>query len=209
MDKLKNLWEEIVYQLDKFGYWLNWKFPYKKRARIRKALREILLYVTVVLLVVLIFKSYQPVETQKYEITYNITEAQATEQTVEPKTELGKAIKEMIKTECKRQGVDINLVYAIINSEEVNDGTPRYGIMKLHPDLIKKYDANYRDGVGVVESIHSNMESGIKRLKWATENNETIESALMVYIYTKPEAQKMWADGIKTTKWVEEVKREM
>ena len=36
MDKLKNLREEIVYQVDKFGNWLNWKFPYKKRARILK-----------------------------------------------------------------------------------------------------------------------------------------------------------------------------
>ena len=74
--------------------------------------------------------------------TYNITEITEIHEGEVKDTQvvLSKAIKEMIKTECKRQGVDIELVYAIINSEEVNDGTPRYGIMKLHPDLIKKHD---------------------------------------------------------------------
>jgi hypothetical protein len=203
MDKIKNLREEIVYQLDEFGNWLNWKFPYKKRARMLKVFTGVSQVAIMILLIVLIIAVMGLEQT-----TYNITEITEIHEGEVKDTQvvLGKAVKEMIKTECKRQGVDIELVYAIINSEEVNDGTPRYGIMKLHPDLIKKYDANYRDGVGVVESIYSNMESGVKRLKWATENNETIESALMVYIYTKPEAAKMWADGIKTTMWVEEVK---
>ena len=42
-----------------------------------------------------------------------------------------------------------------------------------------------------------------------TENNETIEGALMVYIYTKPQAQEMWEQGVKTTEWVEAVKELM
>lgn len=36
----------------------------------------------------------------------------------------------------------------------------------------------------------------------AMKFNETIEGALMVYIYTKPQAQEMWGQGIKTTDWV-------
>jgi hypothetical protein len=164
----------------------------------------------VILLVVLIFRSYAPVEKQNFDITYNITEIQEiTENTLENSVVLGKAIKEMIKTECKRDKVDINLVYAIINSSDPGDNIPRYGIMKLHPDLIKKYDVNYREGVGVVDSIYSNMESGIKRLAWCMENNETLEGALMVYIYTKPQAQDMWAQGKKTTDWVEGVKESL
>ena len=206
MDKIKNLWEEIVYQLDKFGNLLTWKFPYKKRARMLKVFIGVSQVAIMILLIVLIIAVMGLEQT-----TYNITEITEIHEGEVKDTQvvLGKAIKEMIKTECKRQRVDIELVYAIINSDDPDDGLPRYGIMKLHPELIKKYDANYRDGVGVVESIYSNMESGVKRLKWATENNETIESALMVYIYTKPIAQKMWADGIKTTKWVEEVKGEL
>lgn len=208
MDKLKNLWEEIVYQVDDFIFWITWKFPYKKRAKMLKVFTGVSQVAIMILLIVLIIAV---MGLEQNQTTYNMTEITEIHEGEVKETQvvLGKAIKEMIKTECKRQGVDIELVYAIINSEEVNDGTPRYGIMKLHPDLIKKYDANYRDGVGVVESIYSNMESGVKRLKWATENNETIEDALMVYIYTKPIAQKMWKQGIKTTDWVEMVKGEL
>lgn len=31
----------------------------------------------------------------------------------------------------------------------------------------------------------------------------------MVYIYTKPQAQEMWEQGVKTTEWVEAVKELM
>lgn len=121
--------------------------------------------------------------------------------------ELSKTLQSAIEFQCNRYEVDPQLVYAVIFSgPPTEDGVPRFGIMKLHPGLISKYDAKYPQGVGVVESVYSNVECGVERLAWALEDNATLEDALMAYIYTKPEAQKMWADGIKTTKWVEEVK---
>lgn len=210
MDKLKNLWDEIVYQLEDFYYWQKWKFPRKTKLKIQRTLNTSLLVVVTILLIALIIGGMGTEEPQTL-VTYNIDEttvyADSTE--VVATVTLGKAIKEVIKTECKRQGVDINLVYAIINSPEVGDGIERIGVMKLHPDLREKYDKSYHKDVGIRESIYSNAVKGIERIKWVTENNETLEGALMCYIYTKPQAQEMWGQGIKTTEWVENVKEEL
>ena len=65
------------------------------------------------------------------------------------------------------------------------------------------------DGCGVVESVKANVVVGIGRLKWCMENNQSVEGALMVYIYQGPQAQEMWGQGIKTTDWVEAVKELM
>ena len=210
MDKLKNLWDEIVYQLEDFYYWQKWKFPRKTKLKIQRTLNTSLLVVVTILLIALIIGGMGTEEPQTL-VTYNIDETTvyADSPEVVATVTLGKAIKEVIKTECKRQGVDINLVYAIINSPEVGDGIPRIGVMKIHPDLREKYDETSRDGVGIRESIYSNAVKGIERLKWATENNETIEGALMVYIYTKPQAQEMWANGIRSTEWVDGIMEEL
>ena len=60
----------------------------------------------------------------------------------------------------------------------------------------------------MVESVKANVVVGIGRLKWCMENNQSVEGALMVYIY-KPQAQEMWGKGGKTTEWVEAVKELM
>ena len=57
----------------------------------------------------------------------------------------------------------------------------------------------------MVESVKANVVVGIGRLKWCMENNQSVEGALMVYIYTKPQAQEMWKRDIKTTDWVNAV----
>lgn len=123
--------------------------------------------------------------------------------------ELSKTLQSVIEFQCNRYEVDPQLVYAVIFSgPPTEDGLPRFGIMKLHPDLVSKYDAKYTQGVGVVESVYSNVECGVERLAWALENNATLEGALMAYIYTKPKAQEMWRQGVRTTDWVESVKGE-
>lgn len=152
---------------------------------------------TSLLIIVLIFSSYRTPNVETTETEYAINP--------QVKTEL---LSSIIENECDRQNVDIELVYEIINSPQPNDGVVRYGLMKIHEDLVEKYNVNWSDGEGVIENVEANILSGIGRLKWAKANNASFEGMMMVYIYTKPEAQKMWADGIKTTKWVEEVKGE-
>ena len=209
MNKLKNLWDEIVFQVEDFYYWQKWKFPKKAKLKIQRTLNTSLLVIITALLIALIVGGMGN-EPQTL-VTYNIDETTvyADSPEVVATVTLGKAIKEVIKTECKRQDVDINLVYAIINSPEVGDGIPRIGVMKIHPDLREKYDKSYHKDVGIRESIYSNAVKGIERIKWVTENNETLEGALMCYIYTKPKAQEMWSKGIRTTEWVEAVKELM
>ncbi len=149
---------------------------------------------TSLLIIVLIFASYR---------TPNTVEA-VEEHAINPQVE-NVLLSELIEAECERVGVNKNIVYAIINSP-YPDSEPRYGLMKIHGDLIDKYNVNWSDGEGVVESVKANVVAGIGRLKWSMENNQSAEGALMVYIYTKPKAQEMWLNGIKTTEWVEAVK---
>ena len=153
---------------------------------------------TSLLIIVLIFSSYR---------TPNTIEEVVAEHTINPQIE-NVLLSELIEAECERVGVNKNIVYAIINSP-YPDSEPRYGLMKIHGDLIEKYNVNWSDGEGVVESVKANVVVGIGRLKWCMENNQSVEGALMVYIYTKPQAQEMWAKGTKTTKWVESVKEEL
>ena len=159
--------------------------------------KEVTIWAVGILVFVLIFASNR---------TPNVT---ATESllTINPQVE-NELLSEIITNECERVGVNKNIVYAIINSP-YPDSEPRYGLMKIHGNLIEKYNVNWSDGEGVVESVKANVVVGIGRLKWCMENNQSVEGALMVYIYTKPQAQEMWAKGIKTTEWVENVKEEM
>ena len=154
---------------------------------------------TSLLIIVLIFASYR---------TPNTIEEVVAEPTINPQIE-NVLLSELIEAECERVGVNKNIVYAIINSAYPKDNIPRYGLMKIHGDLIEKYNVNWSDGEGVVESVKANVVVGIGRLKWCMENNQSVEGALMVYIYTKPQAQEMWAKGTKTTEWVEAVKELM
>ena len=207
MNKLKTLYNEIIYQLEDFIFWLTWKFRRKRRLRLRKLFQEITTYLIAALLIILLLTGNTPII--HGDTVINITEPTSGISEVQS-VELGKAIKEVIRVECEKQGVPESLVYAIINSPDpTEDRLPRYGVMKLHPDLINKYNANYPDGMGIVMSIYSNVVSGVERLAWCLDNNASIEGALMVYIYTKPQAQEMWGQGIKTTDWVEAVKELM
>ncbi len=152
---------------------------------------------TSLLIIVLIFSSYR---------TPNTIE-EVEEPTINPQIE-NVLLSELIEAECERVGVNMEIVYAIINSP-YPDSEPRYGLMKIHGDLIDKYNVNWSDGEGVVESVKANVVVGIGRLKWCMENNQSVDGALMVYIYTKPQAQEMWGQGVKTTEWVENVKEGM
>ena len=152
---------------------------------------------TSLLIIVLIFSSYR---------TPNTIE-EVEEHTINPQIE-NVLLSELIEAECERVGVNKNIVYAIINSP-YPDSEPRYGLMKIHGDLIDKYNVNWSDGCGVVESVKANVVVGIGRLKWCMENNQSVEGALMVYIYTKPQAQEMWKRDIKTTDWVNAVMEEL
>ena len=153
---------------------------------------------TSLLIIVLIFASYR---------TPNTIEEVVAEPTINPQIE-NVLLSELIEAECERVGVSKNIVYAIINSP-YPDSEPRYGLMKLHGDLIEKYNVNWSDGCGVVESVKANVVVGIGRLKWSMENNQSVEGALMVYIYTKPQAQEMWKRDIKTTDWVNGILEEL
>jgi hypothetical protein len=202
MNKLKNLWDEIIYQLEDFQMWLGNHKPVI--IKVKKITDTVILYAIPILLIIVLVGMAKPnVNNENLNVTYNITNAEVEQ--ISTEVELGKAIREVIKTQCNLRKVDINLVYAIINSEEVEDEY-RIGVMKLHPNLREKYDAQMGEGPGIIESIYSNAVAGIDRLAWCLKNNESLEGALMVYYYTKPEAQKMWAKGIKTTEWVDGIK---
>lgn len=161
--------------------------------------KEVTIWAVGILVFVLIFSSYR---------TPNTIEEVVVEPTINPQVE-NELLSEIITNECERVGVNIEIVDAIINSSYPKDNIPRYGLMKIHGDLIEKYNVNWADGKGVVESHKANVIVGIGRLKWCMENNQSVEGALMVYIYTKPQAQEMWEQGVKTTEWVEAVKELM
>lgn len=214
IEKIRELKSKILEEApeywEDFQVWFVEQTLYKRRAFIHKWAREVAVWLSVLLIIIMFFRGCSPIPIDQHNITYNIVES-AEQVAVEERVEvdLGKAIRQVIETECERQNVDINLVYAIIYSDDVADGTPRYGIMRIHPDLLSKYDAMMGKGPGVVESIYSNAVAGITRLNWALKNNSTIEGALMAYIYTKPIAQEMWKEGVSTTNWVESVKENM
>ena len=79
---------------------------------------------TSLLIIVLIFSSYR---------TPNTVEA-VEEHAINPQVE-NVLLSELINAECERVGVNKNIVYAIINSP-YPDSEPRYGLMKLHGNLI-------------------------------------------------------------------------
>lgn len=216
--RLRDIWSDIWndFELLLIEWKVNFKirFNLKEEESIVKTINRLIFYTIPILLIITIVLLVTSQKIEETTIIYNITEAMPQNMpsaAVEQKTTdtLGKAIKETIHNECVRQKVDENLVYAIINSPlPTEDAFTRSGIMKIHPDLVDKYNKQ-ESGPGVLESIYSNAVAGIGRLAWALENNNTLDGTLMVYIYTKPQAQEMWSKGTKTTKWVESVKEEL
>lgn len=193
----KKMLEEIQYTLECI---------WDERAKIIKVLNAVVYYMIPILLVMVLITHSTP-KVEQLVVNYTIEESEEIVTSAETdEVPLGKAIKEVIKTQCNLRGVDQNLVYAIINSADVEDGEYRIGIMKLHPDLRQKYDKHMGKGPGVVESIYSNAVAGIDRLKWCFDTNASFEGAMMVYVYTKPVAQEMWAQDIVTTEWIESIK---
>ena len=134
-------------------------------------------------------------------------------ETVLQERQLPQALDEYTQEVCRLYDVDPELVYAIMytkgfdpaNNQVGDDGITRYGLMSIHPDLIGKSKEQFGFRLDVVESAYSNVMYGVSRLKWAVDGNESIEGALMAYYYTVPEAQKMWAKGVKGTEWTREV----
>jgi len=208
MTKWENFLFEIEYRFGEMWKSLKQQFPTKKRILLKNIIDSIALYLIVLFLIIISSRLGNIGNTT---IHYNEPTQLTTSGGIETSqtVELGKAIKEVIRVECAIRNVDANLVYAIINSQPPDDGIPRYGVMKIHPELIKKYDADYGEDVGVVDSIYSNVVAGVERLEWCLDNNASIEGALMVYIYTQPEAKKMWEMGIRSTDWVDAVKGEI
>lgn len=198
-EKIWDIWFDVCYYTEPFRKKLKQKItPYRIR-EVKKWIDSIVLYAILVVVVMILT---QPMA-KSVEVLYDLTTMP-----VEIENEnIGKALNEVIKEECYKNDVPIELVYAIINTNLPPMDVPRYGIMQLHPDLLKKYKDRF--AVSVVESQYSNVVAGIERLAWALNKNETIEGALMVYYYTQPKAQEMWKRGIKTTDWVEEVKGEL
>ena len=209
MTKWENFLFEIEYRFGEMWKSLKQQFPTKKRILLKNTIDSIALYLIVLFLIIISSRLGNIGNTT---IHYNEPTQLTTSGGIETSqsVELGKAIKEVIRVECEKQGVPESLVYAIINSSvPTEDALPRYGVMKLHPDLIAKYNKNYPDGMGIVMSIYSNVVSGVERLAWCLESNQSLEGALMSYIYTQPEAKKMWNKGIRSTEWVEAVKELM
>ena len=209
MTKWENFLFEIEYRFGEMWKSLKQQFPTKKRILLKNIIDSIALYLIVLFLIIISSRLGNIGNTT---IHYNEPTQLTTSGGIEisQSVELGKAIKEVIRVECEKQGVPESLVYAIINSTApTEDALPRYGVMKLHPDLINKYNANYPDGMGIVMSIYSNVVSGVERLAWCLESNQSLEGALMSYIYTQPEAKKMWDLGIGSTEWTDAVKEGM
>jgi hypothetical protein len=127
--------------------------------------------------------------------------------------ELSKALTQYTIDVCKLYDLDPNWMFAIMATNEFNpdktlvadDGITRYGICSIHPDIIGTAKEKFDFKVDLVESAYSNIFVGIDRLAWALEKNDSVQGALMVYFYTKPEAQKLWNKNIRTTEWVETV----
>lgn len=130
--------------------------------------------------------------------------------------ELSKALTIFTKDYCSYYKVDLDLVYAIMSTVNYDttaygkgeDNEIHYGVMSINALLISD-SRKYVGKVDIVESAYSNIAYGIIRLEWALENNDSLEGALMAYYHTQPVARKMWAKGVKTTEWVEQVKGAM
>lgn len=172
MSKLGDFAFEVEYGLQNFWNWV-------KRNRFKTHVMLNLVMVIILLIVLSKASALNSGDTIIYNIMGDPTKI---------------SFEEVIAEECKRQGVDEQLVNAIMYSGDPADGVERIGLMKLHPDLNKE------------EFI--NISHGVSRLKWCLDKNKSIDGALMVYIYTKPIAQEMWKEGIRTTMWVENVKKD-
>lgn len=164
---------------------------------------RLIIWMIGILIVVAIFSTYSPPASEE-----DMSGSVVSEYAINPQVD-DRALTELIKSECERQNVSESLVYAIINSPYPDDNIPRYGVMKLHEDLVDKYNVNWDEGEGIIENPKANVMAGIGRLKWAAENNASLDGILMVYIYTKPNAQRLWADEAKTTEWVESLREAM
>jgi len=124
---------------------------------------------------------------------------------VEQVLNLPKALERSIEYDCVYYGVDRELVYAYIETVSHNDirlvsridGEVYYGAFQLNSRLINKYRKD--NSPDIVESAYSNCSIGIQRLKWALDNNESMQGALMSCYYTQPIARKMWVNGVRST----------
>ena len=127
--------------------------------------------------------------------------------------ELPKALERSVEYDCAYYGVDRELVYAYIEVVSHNDirlvsrldGEVYYGAFQLHSSLINKY--RKENSPDIVESAYSNCSAGVQRLKWALDNNESMQGALMSCYYTQPIARKMWVNGIHSTPLTRQIEK--
>ena len=132
---------------------------------------------------------------------------------VEQVLNLPKALVRSIEYDCTYYGVDRELVYSYIEVVSHNDirlvsridGEVYYGAFQLNSKLIEKYRKD--NSPDIVESAYSNCSAGVQRLKWALDNNESMQGALMSCYYTQPIARKMWVNGIHSTPLTRQIEK--
>ena len=125
---------------------------------------------------------------------------------------LSEDLQDYIRTLCEENNVPMDLVVAQIQVEsnfraDCVSGTSDYGLMQInkinHGWLKEKY------GVKDFLDPYDNVLCGIKILAGHLENNESLERALMSYNMGTAGADKLWNQGIHTTKYVEKIKSAM
>ena len=138
------------------------------------------------------------------------------EETETLNTSMPRASQEAVVNYCKIYGVDERLAFAVIevqshgNPDYISTDRLRYGYFGVHIDHLERFrrifpnvELDYR------MSAYSNIMYGVYRLKEVTDNNESLEGALMVFELGGKEAMRLWAQGVKTTEFVEKVKEQM
>ena len=125
---------------------------------------------------------------------------------------LSEDLQDYIRTLCEENNVPMDLVIAQIQVEsnfkaDCVSGTSDYGLMQInkinHGWLKGKY------GITDFLDPYDNVLCGIKILAGHLENNESLEKALMSYNMGTAGADKLWKQGIHTTKYVEKIKSAM
>ncbi len=125
---------------------------------------------------------------------------------------LSKDLQDYIRTLCEENDVPMDLVIAQIQIEsqykaDCISGTNDYGLMQInkinHDWLSEKY------GITDFLDPYQNVLCGIKILSGHLKNCGNIDKALMSYNLGTAGAEKLWKQGIHTTKYVQKIKSVM
>ena len=125
---------------------------------------------------------------------------------------LDHGLQDYIRTLCEENNVPMDLVIAQIQIEsgfraDCISGTGDYGLMQINRINHKWLKAEY--GITDFLDPYQNVFCGIKILAGHLKDCGSVEKALMSYNMGTAGAERLWKQGIHTTKYVEKVKSAM